>query len=215
MVRRVLIAVVALLVCAPAAQAGGWATVGLSSTPQGTAPGQAWNVNVTVLQHGLTPLEGVTPLLTIRQGATSQTVKATKTGKPGVYRASVVFPRGGKWTYQIEDGFIHPAGVPTVRLTLAEVAQRAHETPESFGEGIDVELESLETYDGGKGSWSAGTHFCQVEIDINTGQVKISRYLVVEDCGRVVNPMLRNANVKAQVRSACSGATSVGSNTFL
>jgi carbon-monoxide dehydrogenase large subunit len=83
-----------------------------------------------------------------------------------------------------------------VRLTLAEVAQRVHDAPETLAEGIEVELESLETYDGGKGSWSAGTHFCQVEVDLDTGQVKITRYLVVEDCGRMINP----AVVEGQVR---------------
>jgi hypothetical protein len=36
--------------------AGGWATVGLSSLPDGAQPGEAWVVDLTVLQHGRTPL---------------------------------------------------------------------------------------------------------------------------------------------------------------
>jgi hypothetical protein len=107
-VRRVLIALplLALLVFAPAALAGGWATVGLSSTPQGTPPGTPWNVDITVLQHGVTPLDGVQPTLMIRKGNETKVYDAKPTGKPGVYRASVIFPTAGKWNYQVDDGFI-------------------------------------------------------------------------------------------------------------
>lgn len=106
--RRVLIAlpIFAVLVLAPAALAGGWATVGLDSTPEGTAPGGTWNVNITVLQHGRTPLDGVTPTLTIHNGDATKTFTAKATGKPGVYRASVTFPTAGKWTYVVNDGFV-------------------------------------------------------------------------------------------------------------
>ena len=67
--RRVLIALplALVLLIAPAAYAGGWATVGLSSTPAGTEPGTPWPVEITVLQHGVTPLEGVEPAVIITQ----------------------------------------------------------------------------------------------------------------------------------------------------
>ena len=54
------------------------------------------NVNITVLQHGRTPLEGVTPTITIRNGDSTKTFTATATKKPGVYRASVTFPTAGQ-----------------------------------------------------------------------------------------------------------------------
>jgi hypothetical protein len=107
-VRRLLIALptIASLALASTALAGGWATVGLDSTPEATAPGERWNVNITVLQHGRTPLDGVTPTLTIRNGDATKTFTAKATGKPGVYRASVTFPTAGKWTYTVNDGFV-------------------------------------------------------------------------------------------------------------
>jgi hypothetical protein len=107
-VRRVLIALplLAVLALAPAAFAGGWATVGLDSTPEGTAAGGKWDVNITVMQHGRTPLEGVTPTVTIRNGDATKTFTATATKQPGVYRASVTFPSEGKWTYVVHDGFV-------------------------------------------------------------------------------------------------------------
>ena len=116
--RRVLLAVGLLLVLAPAAQAGGWATVTLSSTPAGVQPGKTWGVDVTVLQHGRTPLTGVHPVVTIRGGDTIKDFAASPTGKPGVYRAEVVFPTAGRWTYQIDDGFISqmPHTYPAVQI---------------------------------------------------------------------------------------------------
>ena len=98
---RLLLAVLFLLVAAPAAHAGGFATVGLSSTPTGTD----WPVEITVLQHGRTPLDNVTPRVVITQGATTRTFAGEPTGKPGVYAARVVFPGGGRWEYSVRDGF--------------------------------------------------------------------------------------------------------------
>ena len=77
-VRRVLFAlpVALVLLIAPAAHAGGWATVGLSSTPAGTEPGTPWPVKITVLQHGVTPLEGVEPAVIITSGDARKTFAA-------------------------------------------------------------------------------------------------------------------------------------------
>jgi hypothetical protein len=112
--RRVLLAVALLLLVAPAAHAGGWATVTLSSTPKGTH----WPVNLTVLQHGRTPLADVQPVVTISNGSTTKEFAARATGKPGVYRADVVFPSTGRWTYEIDDGFISevPHTYPPVQI---------------------------------------------------------------------------------------------------
>ena len=93
----------------PSAGAGGWATVGLSSLPpSGLEAGQDWPVDVTVLQHGETPLTGVQPSITVRNletGAIAGRFAAKPTGKPGVYRTVVRFPAAGTWSYEVYDGF--------------------------------------------------------------------------------------------------------------
>jgi hypothetical protein len=97
------------LAAAPPALAGGFATVGLSSTPDGVAPGATWTVDITVLQHGRTPLDGITPKVRIDSGGTSQQFVAKPTGEAGVYRAEVVFPKAGRWSYEVLDGFVNQA----------------------------------------------------------------------------------------------------------
>ena len=105
--RRLLIAVPLLfLALAATAFGGGWATVGMSSTPEGTKPGDPWVVDMTILQHGRTPLEGLNPTLTIVNGDARQTFNAKETAEPGVYRVSVTFPSSGLWSYEVNDGFI-------------------------------------------------------------------------------------------------------------
>ncbi len=112
----VLIAITALLALPAAALGGGWATVGLSSTPDGLAPGAAWNVELEILQHGRTPLENVSPSVTIRAGDESRTFAATPTGRPGFYRASVKFPHAGSWQYAVDDGFTARHPYPAVTI---------------------------------------------------------------------------------------------------
>jgi len=104
--KKLLLVLAVAVIAVPAASAGGWATVGLSSLPAGTPAGDKWSVNMTVLQHGRTPLVGIAPVLTItKDGGESRDFVGTPTGKPGVYHADVVFPSSGTWSYQIWDDF--------------------------------------------------------------------------------------------------------------
>jgi hypothetical protein len=135
--RLLLAAVLALLAAAPAAHAGGFATVGLDSTPSSTN----WSVNITVLQHGRTPLAGVTPHVDIRSGDAERTFAARPTGKTGVYRADVVFPHPGRWEYSVRDGFtdISPHTFAPVDIARAENVP-AVATTGGGDDGTDVPL---------------------------------------------------------------------------
>lgn len=104
--KKLLLVLALAAVAAPVASAGGWATVGVSSLPKGTDAGKTWAVDLTVLQHGRTPLEGINPVVTIANGdGVSREFAATPAGKPGVYHVDVIFPSSGTWSYEIWDGF--------------------------------------------------------------------------------------------------------------
>jgi hypothetical protein len=114
--KKLVLAVVAAAVLVPAASAGGWATVGLSSLPpDGLDPNKAWPVDITVLQHGETPLAGVTPVVTVRDSGGSPVGRftATPTDTPGTYHAVVRFPAEGTYTYEVYDGFTEYGGAQT------------------------------------------------------------------------------------------------------
>ena len=126
---RRMIAVTAVLAAAlvPAAPAvaGCMATVGVSSTPAGIGAGQTWAADITVLQHGRTPMPDATPsvIITGANGKT-QTFAATQTEKVGTYRANVTFPSAGTWNYAVNDGF-----------PVAECAQTHSFAPVEIGAG--------------------------------------------------------------------------------
>jgi aerobic carbon-monoxide dehydrogenase large subunit len=94
----------------------------------------------------------------------------------------------------ITDGNVWVRGDPATAITVSEVARRAASGP--FGADADAKLEVEATFDGGEGGWSGGTHCAIVEVDAETGIVKVERYVAVEDCGALINPAI----VEGQIR---------------
>lgn len=101
----VLSALVAALVVPGAASGGGWAAVGIAPLADGVNAGETWRTEITVLQHGRTPLDGLSPKLRISGEGGARTFDATPTGKTGVYEARVVFPEAGRWSVVVDSGF--------------------------------------------------------------------------------------------------------------
>jgi carbon-monoxide dehydrogenase large subunit len=86
----------------------------------------------------------------------------------------------------IVDGVISVRGTPAVGLPLADLAR-------------DRDLAVSQVFDGGDSGWAGGTHCCIVEVDVETGLVEIVRYLVVEDCGVIVNPAIVEGQIRGGV----------------
>ena len=130
--KKLLLALAIAAIAAPAATAGGWATVGLSSLPpSGLEANQAWSVDITVLQHGRTPLAGVTPVVRIRDdgGSVVRSFTAKPTGKTGVYHAVVTFPRSGTYSYEVYDGFVTYGGAQTHTFKPVQIGAPADSFP--------------------------------------------------------------------------------------
>ncbi|HET8756871.1 MAG TPA: hypothetical protein VFM58_12700 [Solirubrobacteraceae bacterium] len=126
--RIALLLVLAVLVPAEVAHAGGWATVELGQAPSGLAAGKPWRVELIVKQHGITPMEGVTPSITIASGAGAErTFAARPTARVGHYVATVVFPTAGTWSAQISDGFTDavPHRISTLHVGAAAPSRGA------------------------------------------------------------------------------------------
>jgi carbon-monoxide dehydrogenase large subunit len=108
----------------------------------------------------------------------------------------------------IVDGVVTPAGAPAKAMPLAAVAATAYLAPESLPPGTDSRLEAQETFTGagvsGSG-WSGGTHLCIVDVDLETGQVRIPRYVVVEDCGQIINPAIVEGQIRGGVAQGIAG----------
>jgi len=104
--KKILFVFLAAAVLVPAATAGGFATVGLSTLPgDDVVAGGTWSTDLTVKAHGRTPIDGLSPIVRIRNGEDVREFAARPTGTTGVYHAEVVFPAAGTWVYEIDDGY--------------------------------------------------------------------------------------------------------------
>ena len=126
--RSLLVFLLFALLASPAL-GGGFATTGLSSLPDGVAPGEPWVVDVTVLGHGRTPASGLEPSVAIASGSVKRSFAAREV-RPGVYRARVVFPDAGRWRYSVDSGFgLGPESFAPVDIVERQTASAGTESP--------------------------------------------------------------------------------------
>lgn len=91
----------------------------------------------------------------------------------------------------IDNGLVEAKGVPGISVTFAEVAAAAAPGPGArLPAGMEPGLEATDYFVPPTVTYSSGTHVAVVEVDPDTGMVQILRYVVVDDCGRILNPMV-------------------------
>lgn len=91
------------------ARAGGWSVVvldeesALIGVDRPVGAGAPFTIGFTVLQHGKTPVDGITPRITLTSGAGERvTVFAEAEGGPGHYIATITLPAAGVWEWEVE-----------------------------------------------------------------------------------------------------------------
>jgi carbon-monoxide dehydrogenase large subunit len=88
----------------------------------------------------------------------------------------------------IAEGMIHIEGAPEMSRPLREVAEIAHGEPFRLPEGMETGLEAQFRYQPPPMTFTSAAHACVVEVEGETGFVKIKRWVSSEDCGTVINP---------------------------
>jgi cytochrome c2 len=96
-----LLLVMTFLLVSPAL-AGGWAVITLDELPGEIIAGQPLEIGFTVRQHGVTPVDGLTPTIHARQAGVTLTEQAKAQGETGHYIATLTFPQAGEWTWSIQ-----------------------------------------------------------------------------------------------------------------
>jgi carbon-monoxide dehydrogenase large subunit len=97
-----------------------------------------------------------------------------------------------------DDGTLGVAGVPAKAITWAEIATKASD------DGLPLAVEHDFVQSGA--SFPFGAHVSVVEVDTETGRVEPIRHLAVDDCGRILNPMLVDGQVHGGLASGISQA---------
>jgi carbon-monoxide dehydrogenase large subunit len=91
-------------------------------------------------------------------------------------------------------------------LTFRELAKAVYSEMGRLPPEAREELEVTKIYDPVFGTTTSATHIAIVEVDPKTCQVRIDRYVVAEDCGRVINPMIVDGQVAGGVAQGIGAA---------
>ena len=108
---------------------------------------------------------------------------------------------------EMRDGRIEVAGVPGSGVTLRMVAEAVSGVPGySLPGNFEPGLESMQNFIPPALTYGMGCHAVELEVDIGTCGVRILRYVVVNDSGRVINPMIVEAQVVGGVAHGIGNA---------
>ncbi len=93
-----------------------------------------------------------------------------------------------EWT----NGAFNVKGSPEQKKTIQEIAFAAYT---NHPQGMEAGLEAVDYYDPPNLTFPFGSYICVVDIDRGTGQVTVRRFVAVDDCGNIINPMIVDGQI--------------------
>ena len=108
----------------------------------------------------------------------------------------------------IEDGRIRVRGAPGAGLALGEVAAIATAPRPGYAlaGGMDPGLDASAYVHVTQSTYSSGAHAAVVEVDVDTGAVRVLRYVAIDDCGTIINPMVVDGQIHGGVAHGIGNA---------
>jgi carbon-monoxide dehydrogenase large subunit len=108
---------------------------------------------------------------------------------------------------ELAEGVLRVRGTDR-QVSLARVASTVTAPPPAFifPTGLEPGLETTSYWAPSGNTYASGTHLAVVEVDPETGQVALRRYVVVHDCGTVINPMVVDGQVQGGVAQGLGNA---------
>jgi CO/xanthine dehydrogenase Mo-binding subunit len=107
---------------------------------------------------------------------------------------------------EIENGRVHVKGVPDRGYSLGKLAQEANPLRGAVKPGTEPGLESTNYFGPSRGATASGVHACIVEVEPETMDVKVLKYVVVHDCGKVINPLILDGQIQGGVAQGLGNA---------
>jgi len=107
---------------------------------------------------------------------------------------------------ELEDGLVRVADIPAKSISLGELAALANPLRGAVEPGTEPGLEATDYFGPQSGTTASGCHAMILEVDPETMMVDIKRYAVVEDCGKVLNPLIVEGQVHGGVSMGLGNA---------
>ncbi len=106
---------------------------------------------------------------------------------------------------ELVEGTIQVRGAPNRSVTFAQVAREAYNGVK-LPDGMEPGLQFTRVFDPPNFTFPFGTHVAVVDIDMDSGKVTLVKYVSVDDCGNVVNPLLVDGQVQGGVAQGAAQA---------
>jgi carbon-monoxide dehydrogenase large subunit len=106
---------------------------------------------------------------------------------------------------EVAEGTVSVKGTPTKSVPVQQVAWAAYQQAGTLPPELDRALEVVHRSTAPASMWSNAAHAATVEVDPETGKVEILRYVVSEDCGRMINPNIVDGQVHGGVAQGIGG----------
>ena len=172
----------------------------------------AWNVHPDDVVISLADTAGIAIGFGTIASRTTLTLSAAIHGaseklRTKVFAIAANLLECGTGDLELRNGRVGIVGVPGAEVTLAKVAQAArpgwdHGRPA----GLDAGLEETYYFEPPTVTWSYAVHAAVIEVDPETGHVRVENYAVAHDCGVVVNPMLVEGQIVGGAVQGIGGA---------
>ena len=94
---------------------------------------------------------------------------------------------------QWERGRFFVKGSPSKGKTIQEIAFAAYTNNPP---GVEAGLEAVDYYDPPNMTFPFGSYICVVDIDRGTGEAKVRRFIAVDDCGNIINPLIVDGQIQ-------------------
>ena len=107
---------------------------------------------------------------------------------------------------ELVDGMVRVKGVPQKSIKLGELAVKANPMRGAVKPGTIPGLEATNYFGPARGATAAGVHALILEVDPETMGVEIKKYVVVHDCGTVINPLILEGQVQGGVAQGIGNA---------
>jgi carbon-monoxide dehydrogenase large subunit len=107
---------------------------------------------------------------------------------------------------ELADGMVKVQDLPRMSISLGELAGKANPMRGAVKPGTEPGLEATNYFGPERGATASGMHAMIVEVNPETMQIHIQKYLVVHDCGKVINPLILDGQIHGGVAQGIGNA---------
>jgi len=132
--------------------------------------------------------------------------EAARVVRQKILKHAAEFFEAAEEDLELVEGQVHVKGVPQKTISLGELAGKANPMRGAVKAGTEPGLEATSYFGPERGATASGIHAMILEVNPETMQIHIQKYLVVHDCGRVINPLILDGQIHGGVAQGIGNA---------